>query len=300
MQNLITEVLHYAVLVLKTTGLQLLTLFGPLIVLALIINFISRVVQNLGFSVFGHTIYLYGFAWLGIAIHEISHAIFVIIFGHKLNKIVLFSPKSDGTLGYVEHSYNEKNVYQKLGNFFIGLGPVIVGPILLYFVIIYFLGGDVVNKVSMPIDFGSFTDFNYIKTFFESFFDNLLFLINEIYISLKDNYIQLIIFSFIIFSVGSSISMSPSDIEGSKMGFFYFVGLLTLFNVVTLWFGDFSSGAIHFLEGYISIIYPIIILSIVLNIIFAAILVVLKISKLFLYIAIISAIVYALFLVFFK
>jgi hypothetical protein len=71
-------------------------------------------------------------------IHELSHALFCIIFGHKIQEMKLFSPENDGTLGYVNHSYNPKNPYQQIGNFFIGTGPIWGGVLLLY-VASYFL-----------------------------------------------------------------------------------------------------------------------------------------------------------------
>lgn len=65
---------------------------------------------------------------IGTPVHECGHALFCLIFAHKITAIKLYDPSPDnGVLGYVNHTFNPKNFYQVIGNFFIGIGPLILG-----------------------------------------------------------------------------------------------------------------------------------------------------------------------------
>lgn len=75
---------------------------------------------------------------VGVTFHELSHLITAILFGHKINEVRLFRPfqgKVDGTLGYVNHSWNNQNMYHKIGNFFIGTSPMFFGAGLLFIIL---------------------------------------------------------------------------------------------------------------------------------------------------------------------
>lgn len=67
-------------------------------------------------------------AAIGTPIHEAGHAVMCLLFGHKITKIKLWDPKAEnGVYGYVEHTYSRRQVWARLGNLFIGLGPLFSG-----------------------------------------------------------------------------------------------------------------------------------------------------------------------------
>ena len=62
------------------------------------------------------------------------------IFRHRIIKMHLFSPGRDGSLGSVEHSFNPRSAYQRIGNFFIGTRPIWFGTALVCLLGWYLLG----------------------------------------------------------------------------------------------------------------------------------------------------------------
>lgn len=100
----------------------------PLIIL---ISFINNLSMKLQLSSGGKLI-VHIFGIIGVPIHEFSHYIFCLMFRHHVDSVSFFSPNwENGQLGCVKHSYNKYSMYQRVGQVFISLAPMIVGTILL-------------------------------------------------------------------------------------------------------------------------------------------------------------------------
>lgn len=67
---------------------------------------------------------------VGVIIHELSHLLMALLFGHQIVSFRLLhipnpSNPGDNALGYVNHAWNEHSFYQRVGNVFIGIAPVV-------------------------------------------------------------------------------------------------------------------------------------------------------------------------------
>lgn len=110
------KVFYYLLLILI---IPVLTVFS--------LTFINRNTKALLCSLFGNKAQVY-FGGLGVIVHETSHLLLAILFGHQIRgfKPLKFpsADDSDLTLGYVSHSWNDKSLYQSIGNLFIGTAPI--------------------------------------------------------------------------------------------------------------------------------------------------------------------------------
>lgn len=169
---------------------------------------------------------------IGTTVHEFSHFIMCKLFLHKVIDVKWFSLNIDnsGELGYVRHSYNLKNIYQRIGNFFIGVAPVLIGTFIL--IIAYkFLMKDSFNEFMKTINFNNYLSlskdfsvvdfFNYIILEFKNILGSLFTLSN-----IKT--LGFWIFMIIAISVSSHMSLSKADLKNSLdgIGFIFLVSLI--------------------------------------------------------------------------
>ena len=101
--------LNFILDVFKISTIEILYITGIIIIVGYLLGILERMINTNMQRALGYKGILLT-AWLGTPIHEFGHAAMCITFGHKINKIKLLQLNSpDGTLGFVEHSYNNKN-----------------------------------------------------------------------------------------------------------------------------------------------------------------------------------------------
>lgn len=162
---------------------------------------------------------------IGTPVHEIGHAIFCLIFGHKIVDMKLFTPHAtDGTLGYVSHSYNKRNIYHQIGNFFIGVGPVLFGSAVLLF-LMYLLAPDMFDAVRDGIGSSSTLSFGAVK-------DAVVDIFKAVFNTADFENIRQWVFLVLAVFITLHMSLSPADMKGSVRGTIYIAVLLLLVNVV--------------------------------------------------------------------
>lgn len=117
----------------KHSLLQFACLAGLLLGSGFVLTWISRWTNN-SFRQFRFPqLGLYLFGVIGVPLHELCHALFAKIFFHRIQSIKWFDPQGkDGSYGVVVHTYDNRNIYHRIGLFFIGMGPVLLAPFFIY------------------------------------------------------------------------------------------------------------------------------------------------------------------------
>jgi len=259
-------ILQYLIDVLLATLTHLTILLAPIMFLGLIMHLISQQIEKLTVGIIGMPGYLYLFGWIGTAVHELGHLIFALLFGHQISNVKLFSfNASNPQQGYVKHNFNKKNIYQNLGNFFIGIGPILLGGSALFIIgyLIFDLKFNDIVISNLKLSDLSITES--IFQVFSSIYDGLMSTIKAIANQENAAWWKYLLFFYLLFSIGSAISLSQSDIKGSFSGLLLFIALILLLNLSTLWAGNFVTVLFTKISGLFSGFYLMLLLSIVFN-----------------------------------
>ena len=277
MEEAFRVTLKYLLETILATSLQLALLLGPLLVLALCINLVAMLVRKLALEIMGEKVFVFGFKWLGTPVHELGHAIFAILFFHKITAIKLFDPKaSDGTYGYVQHSFRRGNIYQETGGFFIGIGPVLMGAGMLFLLTFLLFGFNVTSIGPAAIRTDDMTNGASLLTMISELGKGFVAFSGRIIAGPLSDWWKVVIFIYLLFSIGSSVTLSPADLKGAGRGFLFFLGILFIFNLVTLWIGPFATKASAVAGNFFSRFYFLMVMIIIFNAIFALLLLMVK------------------------
>jgi hypothetical protein len=254
---------------------QLFHLAGPGLVLAVVMHYVSRAVEQRACTLLGEETYLLLFGAIGTAVHEAGHACFCVMFGHRIVAIRLFeSEPADGRWGYVRHSYNPRNLYHQAGNFFIGIGPILLGAVILSGFARYQFGAEATDLTSVliPHAWDLSSPVNAVETAHDAM-AQLLALLS--WTSLVDGLAdwRFYVFAYLAFSVGSAVSLSPKDIRTASRGFAIISGMLFVANLISvLLIGSSLSRFIALLTSYHSAFYAMMAVALALNLLMLAVL----------------------------
>ena len=113
------------------TGRLLVLVLGPLFVACALLHLVELQLSRRLVSRFGWRGVL-ATGWIGVPVHELSHAAACVLFGHRIESMRLFAPDSrTGRLGDVRHAWDRRSLYQQVGRFFIGIAPLAGGSLAL-------------------------------------------------------------------------------------------------------------------------------------------------------------------------
>ncbi len=164
-------------------------------------------------------------AWFGTPIHELGHVFFAKIFRHRINRVSLFQPNAEtGGLGHVEHSYKKYSLYQRIGNFFVGAGPMIFGSIILIAMLYFLLPNG--RDVFVPLTKTQMSPINII--------DSLKQTLANLFAPENLKAWNFWVFIYLSFCIASHIAPSKPDRNQMWRGFFWVVLILLIANAVAL------------------------------------------------------------------
>jgi hypothetical protein len=234
-----SQVLEFLKLVVMTTVSQLAWLLGLLFFFGFILYLLARFTRNTYMKSAGRRLDVIATGWIGTPIHELGHMFFCLIFGHRVDEFRLYKLNNgDGTLGYVNHSYDPANIYHRIGNFFIGVGPIIFGAMVLY-ALLYFL---VPNRQVLLEGIHSHSQFiiagirgEYSKAP-GAFLDTIRFTTANLFTSASLSDYRFWIFLYLAMCISSHMELSPPDIKGAWKGLISLVLFFLLLNLIILGF----------------------------------------------------------------
>lgn len=174
--------------------------------------------------------------FIGTVVHEFSHFLMCLVFRHQVVEVAWFRPiqgMQDGVLGYVRHQYNPKDWYQQIGNFFIGIAPLLVGSIVILLLFKIFLPSisstftstmnSNIQQMNQAFSVGSILKLmgKQTKCLFKGLFT-------------KKNMTKPIfwVFLFSVYSISTHMSLSLADLRGAAVGLMFMIGFIMFLSAV--------------------------------------------------------------------
>lgn len=173
---------------------------------------------------------------IGIIIHETSHLLMALLFRHHIKSFRLLrfpnQNSEDQSLGYVNHTWNQKSFYQRTGNLFIGIAPIIGNTLVIL----------ALSKVLVPT----------ILTSVQNFVADHFISLNLATSSTTNSFVtwQFIVWLLLLINICiGGFDLSPADMNNSAMGLISFTILVVVISVIVALTG-FSTGFVAGLQSF--------------------------------------------------
>lgn len=239
---------EFFLVIFKMSFIEILYLIGVILIAGFILGIMERISNDFMQRVFGRKGVMIT-AWLGTPVHEIGHALMCLIFRHNITEIKLLNTKNDTeVLGYVRHSYNPNSLYQRIGNLFIGLGPIFSGTISLI-AALYLLLPKSFNIYKTYLVQGINSD-KIDKNLLGSVFHAGTTLTKSIFTAHNISNINFWVFLVIAICIASHIALSKADMIGAKDGLIVLFVLIFVVNIIMGYFSINTANYITKLSRY--------------------------------------------------
>lgn len=238
--------LAYLLKVLKFTAIQLGVLLGPSFIFGFVMQFVGeRLMRNSYHNMGRAGLFLTA---PGTALHELSHAGFALLFGHKVLEVKLFEITPEH-LGYIRHSFNPNSLFQKIGNFFVGTGPVWGCTLAIFVLSLIFLDSEKIETIFTPYGADTLSWNSLVRYITDAFLGGWKLFANLFSVETLKNPL-LWPYLYLTFVAGTGFRLSPPDLQGARHGFASIVFVFAAFNLCTAWLGDFSLSALTLFLNY--------------------------------------------------
>ncbi len=269
------SILYFFKKVLILTAVEVLWVLSFVIIFGFLLYILASRTRLLFYKSFGVKGELYATGFIGVPIHEMGHLIFCLIFRHKVESFKLLDLNAtNGVLGYVNHGYQKNSLYQNIGNFFIGVGPIIFGTVVLYALINFMLPslrdniftsimGSIYESISsrtlqtFAVDDASsivhilFDEIERLKILFFAMITTTKLILSSFTNSYYTTNILFWLFIYLSMCIASHMELSPPDISHVTKALLVIVVFVLFVN--SMWIFLSEMGVFSFTAQYINI-----------------------------------------------
>ena len=185
---------------------------------------------------------------IGTPVHELGHAMMCPLFGHRIVEMVLWQyGTDDGHQGYVSHTHDHSNLYQRMGGLFISAGPIFSCMAVLSLLLMIFFPDTWRSHISAGVSLVE-GDASVLAGIFSG-----LRMIPNMLAELTRGPAALgrILVVLVMLSVSSGVTLSPGDIRNAVHALpSYLTATLVLTVVVTVLGRSLSAAVVGALEAF--------------------------------------------------